>query len=87
MTFTITITSTEREYLRAETPAGPIEASTLGELGDRLKEVLLQLEAEFAAQERAELAQTSRSATDQAALLELARKSPPPDSWVEGEDD
>jgi len=87
MTFTITITSTEGECLRAETPAGPIEASTLGELGDRLKEVLLQLEAELAAQERAELAQMSRSATDQATLLELARTSPPPDSWFELGDD
>ena len=57
----------------------------MGELGDRLKEVLVQLEADLAAQEVAELAEISRSATDQAALLELARTSPPPDSWFDEE--
>jgi hypothetical protein len=30
-----------------------------------------------------ELARLSRSATDQATLLELARTSPPPDSWFD----
>ena len=59
----------------------------MGELGDRLKEVLVQLGAELAVQEREELAAISRSATDQATLLELARTSPPPDSWLDEEDD
>jgi hypothetical protein len=53
----------------------------MGELGDRLREVLVQLDAEFAAEERAKLAEMSRSAMDQATLLELARTSPPPVSW------
>jgi hypothetical protein len=88
MTFpiTITIASTEDDRLRAETPAGPVEAASMGELGDRLKEVLVQLDAELTAQEREELAKISRSATDQATLLKLARTSPPPDSWFDEEE-
>jgi hypothetical protein len=88
MTFpiTITIASTEDNRLRAETPAGPVEAANMDELGNRLKEVLVQLEIELAAQEREELAKISRSATDQATLLELAWTSPPPDSWCDEEE-
>jgi hypothetical protein len=85
--FTITIASTADDRLRAETPAGPVEAATMGELGERLKELFVQLDAGLAVQERDELAAISRSATDQATLLALAQTSPPPDSWYdEGED-
>ena len=85
--FTITIDSTADDRLRAETPAGPVEAANMGELGERLKELFIQLDAALAAQEREELADLSRSATDQATLLALARTSPPPDSWFDEEDD
>lgn len=77
---TITITATADDRFRAETPEGPIEADSLRELGDRLRDLLTTLEDESAA-DRAELAQLSRSATDQSTLLELARTSPPPDAW------
>jgi hypothetical protein len=82
MTFpiTITITTTPGDRFRAETPGGPVEASSLGELGDRLRDFLANLEDETAS-ELVELARLSRSATDQATLLELARSSPPPDAW------
>ena len=50
------------------------------ELGDRLRDFLANLEDESASDLR-ELARLSRSATDQATLLELARTSPPPDAW------
>jgi hypothetical protein len=76
MTFpiTITIASTEDDRLRAETPAGPVEATTMGELGDRLKEVLVRLEAELAAQEQGELAEISRSATDCSWFVAFSQK-------------
>jgi hypothetical protein len=77
---TITITSTACDQFRAETPSGPVEASSLRELGDRLRDFLASLEDESAA-ELVELARLSRSATDQAILLDLARTSPPPDAW------
>lgn len=81
---TITITATADDRFRAETPGGPVEASSLSELGDRVRDFLASIDEESAA-DRVELARLSRSATDQAALLELARTSPPPDSWF-GED-
>lgn len=77
---TITIRATAEDRFRAETPDGPVEASSLRELGDRVRDFLANLEDESAA-DLVELARLSRSATDQATLLELARTSPPPDSW------
>jgi len=77
---TITITATAGDRFRAETPGGPVEASSLRELGDRLRDFLANLEDESAS-DLVELARLSRSATDQATLLELARISPPPDAW------
>lgn len=77
---TITITATADDRFRAETPGGPVEADSLRELGDRLRDLLSTLEDESAA-DRAEPARLARSATDQATLLELARSSPPPDAW------
>jgi hypothetical protein len=77
---TITITATADDRFLAETPGGPVEAGSLRELGDRLRDLLANLEDEFAS-DRLELARLSRSATDQATLLELARTSPPPDAW------
>ena len=77
---TITITATSGDHFRAETPAGPVEASSLRELGDRLRDFLATLEDESAS-DLVELARLSRSATDQDTLLELARTSPPPDAW------
>ena len=74
---TITITATAEDRFRAETPGGPVEAGSLRELGDRLRDFLANLEDESAF----DLARLSRSATDQATLLELARTSPPPDGW------
>jgi hypothetical protein len=79
---TITIISTACDQFRAETPSGPVEASSLRELGDRLRDFLASLEDESAA-ELVELARLSRSATDQAFLLDLARTSPPSDSWLD----
>ncbi len=82
MTFpiTIAINATASDRFRAETPGGPVEANSLRELGDRLKDFLANLEDEFAP-DLVELARLSRSATDRAALLQLARTSPPPDAW------
>ncbi|HKM53986.1 MAG TPA: hypothetical protein VJY33_11300 [Isosphaeraceae bacterium] len=82
MTFpiTITITATAGDHFRAETPGGPVEAGSLRELGDRLRDFLASLEDESAS-DLVELAQLSRTATDQATLLGLARTSPPPDAW------
>ena len=80
LTITITITATADDRFLAETPGGPVEAGSLRELGDRLRDFLANLEDEFAS-DRVELARLSRSATDQATLLELARTSPPPDAW------
>lgn len=77
---TITITATAGDHFRADMPDGPIEASSLHELGDRLRDFLAHLEDESTA-DVVELARLSRSATDQATLLELARRSPPPDAW------
>ena len=77
---TITITATAGDRFRAETPGGTVEASSLRELGDRLKDLLANLEEESAS-DLVALAQLSRQATDQATLLELARTSPPPDAW------
>jgi hypothetical protein len=77
---TITITAMSGDHFRAETPAGPVEAGSLRELGDRLRDFLADLEDQFAS-DLVELARLSRSATDQAALLELARTSPPPEAW------
>ena len=80
MTLPITITATAGDRFRAETPDGPVEAGSLRELGDRLRDFLVKLEDEPAS-DGVELARLSQSATDQATLLELARISPPPDSW------
>ena len=77
---TITITVTAGDHFRAETPGGTLEAGSLRELGDRLRDFLANLEDESAF-DLVELARLSRSATDQASLLELARTSPPPDAW------
>ena len=77
---TIMITATAGDRFRAETPGGDVEAGSLSELGDRLRDLLANLEDELAS-ELAELARLSRSATDQVALLELTRTSPPPDDW------
>ncbi len=74
---TITITATTDDRYRAETPNGPVEAGSLRELGDRLRDFLAYLEDESAS-DLIELARLSRSATDRATLLELARTSPPP---------
>jgi hypothetical protein len=81
---TITITATAGDRFRAETPGGSVEASSLREMGDRLKEILANLEDESAA-DLVELTRLSRSATDQLTLLELARTSPPPDAWFGGD--
>jgi hypothetical protein len=85
MTLPITITATPDDRFRAETPGGPVEASSLRELGDRLRDFLASLEDESAS-DLVELARLSRSATDQATLLELARTSPPPDPPWFGDD-
>jgi hypothetical protein len=85
--FTITLASTADDRLRAETPASPVEAASMGELGERLKELFDQLDAGLAPKEHEELAGLSRSATDQATLLALAQSSPPPDSWFDEGDD
>ena len=77
---TITITTTTGDRFRAETPGGPVEAGSLRELGDRLRDFLANLEDESAS-DLVELARLSRTATDQATLLELARTSPPPEAW------
>jgi hypothetical protein len=77
---TITITATADDRFLADTPGGPVEAGSLRELGNRLRDLLASLEDESAG-DLVELARLSRSATDQATLLELARTSPPPDSW------
>jgi hypothetical protein len=77
---TITITSTAYDQFRAETPSGLVEASSLRELGDRLRDFLASIEDESTA-ELVKLARLSRSATDQTILLDLARTSPPPDAW------
>ncbi len=79
---TITITAIDGECFRAETPGGSVEAGSLRELGDRLRDLLANLEDETAS-DLSELARLSQSATDQATLLELARISPPPDAWFE----
>ena len=78
----ITITETEGDRFRAEMLGGSVEASSLRELGDHLRDILANLEDESAF-DLVELAQLSRSATDQAALLELARTSPLPDAWFD----
>jgi hypothetical protein len=77
---TITLTATAGDCFRAETPGGPFEAGSLHELGDRRRDLLAKLEDESDS-DLVELARLSRSATDQATLLELARTSPPPDAW------
>jgi hypothetical protein len=80
ITLPITITAPAGDHFRAETPGGPVEARTLRELGDRLRDFLANLEDQSSS-DMVELARLSRSATDQATLLELARTSPPPDAW------
>jgi hypothetical protein len=80
MILPITITTTAGDHFRAEMPDGPVEASSLRELGDRLRDFLANLEDESAF-DRVEPARLSRSATDQATLRELTRTSPPPDAW------
>ena len=81
---TITVSAMAGDRFRAETPGGPVEASSLRELGDRLRDFLANLEDESTS-DLVELARLSRSATDQATLLELARTSPPPDDWFIGD--
>ncbi len=73
---TITISETSGDHFRAETPAGPVEATALRQLGDRLKDFFANLEDDLV-----KLARLSRSATDRATLLQMARTSPPPDDW------
>jgi hypothetical protein len=77
---TIKITATADAHFRAETPEQPIEAASLRELGDRLRDFVASLEEDPAA-ELVELARLSRSPTNQATLLELARTSPPAEAW------
>jgi hypothetical protein len=77
---TITITATTNDRFRAETPEGSVEASSLRELGDRLRDCLANLE-DGSDSGLVELSRLSRSATDQARLLDLARTFPPPDAW------
>jgi hypothetical protein len=84
LSITITITATTDDRFLAETPEGSVEAGSLRELGDRLRELLANLEDETAS-DLSELARLSRSATDQATLLGLARTSPPPDAWFEND--
>ena len=81
---TITITATPDDRFLAETPGGAVEAGSLRELGDRLRDLLASFEDETAS-DLSELARLSRSATDQATLLEMARISPPPDTWLDGD--
>ena len=81
---TITITTTTDSRFRAETPGGAVEADSLRELGDRLRDFLASLQDEIFS-DLQELALLSRSATDQTTLLELARTSPPPDAWFVGD--
>lgn len=81
---TITITATADDRFRAEMLDGLVEAGSLRELGDRVRDLLANLEDESAA-DLVELARLSRSATDHATLLELSRTSPPPDSWIAGD--
>ncbi len=76
----ITITTTPDDRFLAETPGGSVEGGSLRELGDRLRDRLANPEDETAS-DLSERAGLSRSATDQATLLERARISPPPDSW------
>ena len=86
MTFPITITATPGDRFRAETPVGSVEAGSLRELGDRVRDFLTNLELEDeSASDLVELARLSRSATDQNTLLELARTSPPPDAWFDAD--
>jgi hypothetical protein len=77
---TITITTTAVDHIPADTPGGPVEARSLRELGDRIRDFLANLDDESPT-DLIELARLSRSATDQATLLELARTSPPLDAW------
>src|SRR5271154_4438601 len=58
---TITITTTADDHFRAETPGGPVEASSLRELGDRLRDFLANLEDESAS-DPVELAQPAACA-------------------------
>ena len=81
---TITISATEGDRFRAEMPDGSVEAASLRELGDRLKDFLANLEDDFAP-DLAELARLSPSATDRATLLKMARTSPPPDAWFDAD--
>ncbi len=70
-----------RRRLRVRAPSYSLDlASSLRELGDRLTDFLANLEDESAS-DLSELARLSRSATDQATLLELARTSPHADAW------
>src|SRR5260370_41217756 len=77
---TIPTSATAGDRFRAETPGGSVEADSLRELGDRLRDFLANLENESTS-DLVELARLSRSATDQATLLELAGASPPPEAW------
>jgi hypothetical protein len=69
-----------------------IEADTVSELMSQIQSLVVGAIEETAGGEGtttddlAGLAELSRSATDQATLLELARASPPPDSWFDEED-
>jgi hypothetical protein len=76
---TITITATA-DHCRAETPNGTVEASSLRELGDRLRDFLADVDYEFV-DDFVEMARLSRTATDRATLLELAQTSAPQDAW------
>ncbi len=77
---TITISATEGHRFRAETPGGTVEAGSLGELGDRLRDWLANLD-DGSESDLVELARLSQSAVDQSTLLALARTSPPRDAW------
>src|SRR5262249_37527975 len=77
--------SRSRSPRRRTTGSGPRRraarrAGSLRELGDRLMDLLGNLEDESASV-LVELARLSRLAPDRSTLLELARTSLPPDDW------
>ena len=77
---TFTISATEHNRYQAATSNVSVQAGSLRELGDRLKEFLANLEDEPTS-DLVELARLSWSEVDHAALHELARTSAPADIW------
>jgi hypothetical protein len=81
---TIIITAPSSDRFLAETPVGSIEAASMSELGELVRDFLANLQDDSAS-DLNELAWLSRSATDQATLLELVRTSAPPDAWFDAD--